>query len=117
MSMGVTRLRCICGHIIYDDAVPADILPYKAYFLPDEDEHPALDLLAKEVAAFIDARERGEQEQYVQELEPLPDKSSLKDILVHAFWYPVFELGYGRAMYECEECGRLWMHTSPHRAE
>jgi hypothetical protein len=114
-------LRCICGHIIYDFfREPMVSLPYKAYFLPDEDLNPALNTLMSELAAFIEARERGEQEQYVQEWGlALQHSATLKDILVRMCSYPnpAFELDHGRAMYECEACGRLWMHTSPHRAE
>lgn len=121
MLRGVNRLRCICGHIIDDFfREPLHPVSYKAYFLPDEDWNPALNALMTEVAAFIEARERGEQKQYLQEsgIEAQHD-STLKDILVRACSYPfaAFEVDYGRAMYECEACGRLWMRTSPHTAE
>src|SRR5258706_2595135 len=104
----VGRLRCLCGHIIYDDVVPAEPLSYKAYFFPEEDEYPAMGSLASEVTELIGARDRGEQEQYVQELELLPEKSSLTDVFIHVFWYEALKRGYARLMYECEECGRLW---------
>jgi hypothetical protein len=30
----MSKLRCTCGHVIRDQT---DNLPYKAYFVPDED--------------------------------------------------------------------------------
>ncbi len=31
----MSKLRCLCGHVIVDQT---DYLPYKAYFIADEDE-------------------------------------------------------------------------------
>lgn len=46
----VSHMRCICGFRIVDIT---DNLPYKAWFLPDEDVDHALDDLLKRVAEFI----------------------------------------------------------------
>jgi hypothetical protein len=104
----MSSFRCGCGNTITDIT---DFLPYKAYFLPDQDIDDALAKTMEEVAEFIEARERGEQEQYLKEQGLFPHTSTVKDILYHSFSHPTFE--FGRSMYECEECGRIWMRARP----
>jgi hypothetical protein len=104
----MAKLGCTCGHVISDNT---DNLPYKAYFLPDEEVYSTLDIFGGEVAEFLEARERGKQIQWLQEHGGLPRDLTLKRILSRSFLHPIF--GAGRMMYECERCGRVWLEASP----
>lgn len=106
------KFRCKCGQVVSDTT---DDLPYKAYFLPDEEINYALNNVMEKVAAFIEARERGEQEQYLKEQAIFLREPTLKNLLYHHFSPPTFE--FGRTMYECDECGRMWMKTHWDRGE
>jgi hypothetical protein len=109
------KFACKCGHVISDTT---DLISYKAWFIPDEDSVTADDGLMAELATFIEARERGEEDQYWQREQPWiahGDYPTLKEKLLHAF--AGNHIRVGRAMYECEECGRIWMETRPDGAE
>ena len=88
-----------------------DNLPNKAYFLPDEDVSHALDALWAGVAEFIEARERGEQEQYLTYNAGVFRDLSVRDLLHQLFLSPTVE--FGRRMYECEHCGRIMLQAVP----
>ena|SRR5690348_3849644 len=92
-SHGRHVLRCIRGHKIYDSMAGE---PYMAHFLPDEDLRPDMDAFMEEVAAFIEARERGEQAQFLLDYGGIVPDSPLKDILARTFGYPAFD--------PCAEC-------------
>lgn len=116
----MSKLACLCGHIIRDQT---DFLPYKAYIREDEDTQKPIELLADTLTCYYEAREqgpeaevefirqfylsRGESERFadmqVQYLEGKPLTTVLSD-LIFPFW-----TNYDRTIYECEECGRLWV--------
>jgi hypothetical protein len=108
----MSNFYCVCGFNMKDST---DNLPYKAYFLPDEDVNRALDDLLRRAAEFIEARERGEQEQYLKEHALFPREPTLQDVLANLLLHPTFE--FGRTMYACEECGRIWVQARPHKNE
>lgn len=61
---------------------------------------------------FIEARERGEQEQYLKEQGAIfLHEQALHDMLFNLFTHPTLHLG--RDMYECEACGRIWLQARP----
>src|SRR5215472_1961017 len=103
----MSTLRCSCGHVISDTT---DFLPYKAYFLPDRDtQGGSFDLTHQVpyVADLIETWQRGEPEP-----RPYPRSfTSVRDILQSAFVHPTFTLG--RCIYECENCGRLFIQSAP----
>jgi hypothetical protein len=100
---------CTCGDEMAWDVT--DNLPNKAYFLPDEDVGHALDALWAGVAEFIEARERGEQEQYLTYNAGVFRNLSVRDLLHQLFLSPTVE--FGRRMYECEHCGRIMLQAVP----
>jgi hypothetical protein len=107
----MSHLVCNCVYSISDIT---DFLPYKAYFLPDEDTNESMDKVLAEVAEFIEARERGEQERYERKRLSIPlSEHALRTTLFHLFSHPISE--FGRWMYECEGCGRIWMQARPER--
>jgi hypothetical protein len=108
----MSKLRCICGHVISGST---DNLSDKAYFLPDEDANHALDNVISQIAEFIEARERGEQEQYLQEHYFFPRDTTVCGILYDDFVHPTFD--FGRGMHECETCGHIWMQAVPDKNE
>jgi hypothetical protein len=112
-SMLMSNFYCVCGFNMKDST---DNLPYTAYFLPDEDVGHALTGLLLRVAAFIEARERGQQGSYVREALGISlAQHTLRDVLHNLFLHPTFE--FGREMFECEECGRIWLRARPHKNE
>src|SRR5258707_15852027 len=90
-SMLMSNFYCVCGFNMKDST---DNLPYKAYFLPDEDVGHALTGLLLRAAAFIEARERGQQGGYVREASgtALP-QHTLRDGLHNLFLHPTFQFG------------------------
>lgn len=104
---------CTCGHEMAWDVT--DNLPNKAYFLPDEDVSHALDALWAGVAEFIEARERGELEQYLTYNAGVFRDLSVRDLLHQLFVSPTLE--FGRRMYECEHCGRIMLEAVPDKEE
>lgn len=100
----MAKLLCNCGHIIRDQT---DYLPYKATFIPDEDNEVAVSETVKRIAQFIQAIESGQKEAYFQghygEIRKYEDDMSL-------LWDLISYLDvFSRLIYECENCGRLWI--------
>jgi hypothetical protein len=123
----MSRFECSCGHVVSDTT---DNLPYKAHVVPDESMRHVVEsslhaarALMDRVAQLVEARERGEQAQYVARTRRphvSPD-TPLRELLDQLFGYQAFELlnypifMFGRLVYECEACGRLWLTAEPDR--
>jgi hypothetical protein len=101
----MAKFMCSCGHIIRDQS---DRLPYKAMFIPDEDDEACFDGLANQVVEFIQARERGQQDAFISKYfgEEFPRDEDEFAIVGYLVSYPV---AFGRHIYECENCGRVWI--------
>lgn len=99
------KFMCPCGHIIRDQT---DYLPYKAMFIPDEDEEAVFTDIIDRLEAFIAAKEAGKQEEFLNtyfgENYPrnLDTGSIINDILLR--W-----INSARFIYECENCGRVFI--------
>lgn len=97
------KFLCTCGHVIRDQT---DSLPYKAHFLPDEDQEVVFEAVIDRLEAFMTARETGQQEEFLRthfgETYPrdLDTRSILNDLLVGVILA-------ARLIYECENCGRV----------
>ena len=105
---GMSKLRCICGYIIRDQT---DNLPYKAHFIPDEDQNPDIEAVTADVMQFMAARDRGDQGAFIREHlgGAWPDDENPETILYILLTGVIMRSG--RLMYECENCGRLWVMT------
>jgi hypothetical protein len=109
----MSKLRCACGNIISDIT---DFLPYKAYFMSDQDmpdryKWEAQEGVADALVKFIEARERGEQERFLAGHQVgYPGLSlSLKDIIS---WLISDPFGvHNRTIYECERWGRIYLQA------
>lgn len=113
-------LRCICGHTIRDQT---DFLAYKAYIRADEDTEKPIEVLRGLLAQLWNAQQQHQQAEAIREfylrmgtsdsfagrcaneLANLPPPKVVAT-LVDAYWND-----YRRTVYECEECGRLWVET------
>jgi hypothetical protein len=102
----MSKLRCLCGHIIVDQS---DNLPYKAYFVPDEDEDADLGAVAADILQFMLAHERGDQGAFIHEFlgGAWPDDEDPATILYVLLTGVIMRSG--RLIYECENCGRIWV--------
>lgn len=118
------KLGCICGHVMYDQT---DFLPYKARILADEDTQKPIEILADLLARYVEAREQGrgaeiireaiiregEGEAWAEEQTPQIEKKPLHEVffdLIFPFWNR-----YDRQIFECEQCGRLWVQYESER--
>jgi hypothetical protein len=101
----MSKLRCQCGHIIVDQT---DYLPYKARFVPDEDEDADLQTVAGNILQFMLAREHGEQGIIHEQVgDARPDDEDPITTLYMLVAGAIMRSG--RRIYECENCGRLWV--------
>src|SRR5690348_11743201 len=120
----MSRLGCTCGNSIPDHT---DFLPYKAYIREDEDTEKPIELLADVLERFWAAREQGRLADFLREcahsrsngdmaaeweVTYYQDKP-LSDVLAHLI-FPFWN-NYDRTIYECEECGRLWIQVGRNR--
>lgn len=108
----MSRFGCTCGYTIVDIT---DFLPYKAYFLSDEDTETSMELVVNRLAKFVEAREQGKQDEFLAELMPYLKSDGMRTLIRNLFSPPTFSMG--RGMYECDECGRIWMQAQPHTNE
>jgi hypothetical protein len=118
----MAQLRCSCGNVLSDTT---DFLPYKARILADEDTQKPLELIAQELAGFIDAHKQGpeaerafliraearnediseEDAATVFDLRAKGPFDTLPARLFTMLW-PFWDR-YPRVIYECDVCGRL----------
>lgn len=105
----MSKMRCLCGHTIVDQTVP---LLYKAEFIADADFEGYSDRFFTFVADLVKAREQDVflsnnfGENYPRDLDV---SSIVSDDLVG------LRVVYGHTMYECENCGRLWIQPDPEK--
>jgi len=118
----MSSLWCKCGNRIADTT---DFLPYKAHIRADEDTEKPIELLVDSLERFWEAREHGQQDDFLRhwdlsrgedattaewDVEYYRDKP-LASVLYHLI-YSVWNQ-YERTIYECDECGRLWVELEP----
>jgi hypothetical protein len=106
----MSKLRCTCGHIIRDQT---DCIPYKALRYADEDTpvyFEAIETIADLVQAY--EHEATERPPHPQPEQQKHDKRKgltrqITRILGH------YHIGHFRVLFECENCGRLWLQVNP----
>lgn len=114
LARSMSKLGCRCGHIIVDQA---DCLPYKAEILSDQDAERVWDDTSAAVAAYYALSTTEERHRWIASYFnshyplDLPHASVIYDILTGGM------LRYGRTLYECESCGRLWLQARPPRID
>jgi hypothetical protein len=103
------KFKCFCGNIIRDQT---DNLPYKARYFADEDYEATYGDLVTFLAHLVEATAKGEQAAF-RETYPNP-----KELDIAAFIsdnIAGFQARFGRFLYECEQCGRLWLQYDRRR--
>jgi hypothetical protein len=119
----VSKLGCTCGNVIRDQT---DDLPYKSYIRDDEDVQKPIELLADLLSPYWDARQQGQEADFIRQVAHSrgePDdyaESQVRRLAVKPVSEVLFQLifpfwnNYDRAIYECEDCGRLWVEVEDH---
>jgi len=103
----MSKLRCRCGYIIRDQT---DFIPYKAMFIPDEDDEACFVGMSDQILDYIKAREQNQQEAFIHKHfgpEATGEDFDEEFIVYTLVSYPH---RFGCHMYECENCGRIWIH-------
>jgi len=99
----MSKLGCRCGAIIRDQT---DDLPYKGEILKDQDRNAFLDGMLDEIVGYIAAVRNGTTEAWYASrpgLSVRPDSWLIDDILSAGL------VKFGVEVFECPECGRLWV--------
>lgn len=99
----MSKLACVCGHIIQDQT---DFIPYKARFVRDQDDeshHAYID----DIAAFIAAIKANERDQWIRSYfsssypTDISNSDIVNDIIVK------YEGEFEGTLYQCENCSRV----------
>jgi hypothetical protein len=99
----MSKLGCVCGHVIRDQT---DDIAYKARFVRDQD-YEGFYAYAGDIAAFIAATQAGQRSQWIRQYfsdsypTDIPDASIVNDIVGK------YELEFEGDLYQCENCGRV----------
>ena len=105
----MSKFQCYCGNIIRDQT---DNLPYKAEYFADEDYEAHDGELVTFLIHLVEATEKGEQAAFRREF-PNPEDLDISDFIGDNIIG--FQAKFGRFLYECEECGRLWVQYDRRR--
>jgi hypothetical protein len=99
----MSKLGCTCGYAICDQS---DQLPYKGCVLKDQDREAVLEGIASDVALYIKSLLGKDKGEWIAQFPWLQDKKNgavIWGIMTqYCLKYPV-------DLYECENCGRLWV--------
>ncbi|WP_395059468.1 hypothetical protein [Flavobacterium sp.] len=99
----MSKLSCICGHIIVDQT---DNISYKAHFIRNQDID-AIDNQVEDINNFVNAIKNGERNKWLKKYfeseiyQNLPDSTVISDIISK------YNLEYQNDMFLCEKCGRI----------
>src|SRR6266508_246430 len=101
------KFRCECGNIIADHG-PAH---YKAEFISDQDNDDLMEEIEVNIKKMITALNDGEKLKEWRENffgEEYPQNDTPEELLnwIIAALFAI----YSRTMYQCEECGRLYIY-------
>ena len=85
-------------------------MPYKAEYFADEDYEAYYEELVIFLARLVEATEKGEQAAFRREF-PNPEDLDISGFISDNI--AGFHARFGRFLYECEQCGRLWLQYDP----
>jgi hypothetical protein len=106
----MSKLGCTCGHTIRDQT---DCIPYKALCYSDEDT-PVYFEAIETITDLIQAREDHMIEQSFSpqsEQQRRKERMNLTREITRILGY--YRGGHLRDVFECENCGRLWLQVNP----
>jgi hypothetical protein len=99
----MSKLGCTCGHTIRDQS---DELPYKGRVLKAQDQEATLEGIVSDLTLYIRSLLGESQGEWNQQFPWLQGKDH------HAVLWGIITqycLQYPIDLYECENCGRLWV--------
>jgi hypothetical protein len=102
----MSKFLCDCGHVIIDQT---DNLSYKADFIPDQHQEYLYQHIPDALAGLIKATQEGRRTDWIRQNFcdgypiDLTDESLVADLIGRYY------LNSLRQMYQCEQCGRLWV--------
>jgi hypothetical protein len=99
----VSKFGCTCGHSIIDQT---DYLPYKGQVLKDQDNEAFFASTADALVEFMAGVRSGDLAEWHRKWPFLSGKTDVKVAwsLLGWFWRK-----FAIDVYECEQCGRLWV--------
>jgi len=110
----MSKLLCLCGHVIVDQT---NSLPYKADFFADEDDEAWFGGMVDLCSQTIRTREAG-RELMVGGTPFSEIYGRNADVSVYVNdMLSMFSERFRRQMYECPVCGRLWVQSRPEKNE
>jgi hypothetical protein len=104
------KMRCECGKVMSNTTAPC---PTEGWLSGDQDRDATLDELCRDIAAYFRASREGRRDEWLNSFflplypHDVPDESVVCDILLR---------NQGRiehSVWECDECGRLWVQRKP----
>ena len=104
----MSKLLCLCGHMIVDQS---DYLPYKADLISDQDNEIFFQSVVNAIEKFIKSWKQGTlSELYDDEFVEVYVKEGkvgdyINDVIAAGY------AAYSRTIYECEQCGRIWIQS------
>lgn len=106
----MSKLRCLCGYIITDQA---EDLPYKAEYIADADFEESYGKFIHFIAKLLEeGRQLGRSALLAEYFgKAYPQDVSAAGIVSDAL--TSIRVAFGHTMYECENCGRLWLQLVP----
>jgi hypothetical protein len=106
----MSKLGCTCGHTIKDNT---DEIPYEALCYADEDS-PAYFEAIETVKDLLLAYEQATREHALlspSDAHKASDGSNLALQITRIL--SNYHVGHLRDLFECENCGRLWLQVNP----
>jgi hypothetical protein len=105
----VPKLVCHCGHIIVDQSFD---VPYKADYFADGDYESSFGRLIAWCAEFVQTSEAGKQGEFLARHlgDRYPQDLTVADIIGDMVGGLL--ASFGHEMFECEQCGRLWLQPT-----
>ncbi len=101
------KFGCQCGQSIIDQT---DFLPYKANLLADQDRESMIEEIEAHAAKLVSAMKNLSQAESV-----LPQGDPL-ETFSKALWLRIIPKYLSRVIYQCLNCGRIFIENSDHRA-
>jgi len=110
----MSKLKCICGHNIVDQT---DFLSYKAEYFSDEDNELYYGKLTSFLEKLVKEPTQDREDQFADGrfTEKHSSRLALSDEIND--FLAGLRMIFAHDMYECEQCGRLWIQPDPARNE
>jgi hypothetical protein len=107
----MSKIGCTCGHVIRDQT---DNLTYKGQILKDQDKEAVLEGIASDVTAYIEGLLTGNRDEWDHRFPWLRGQNHGAVV-----WGIITQycLKYPIDIYECEQCGRVWVQKAKQSQE